>query len=106
MTPATLVTLIAEIEAGDPLDFNALAIDADGARRLMATHFCEVDKQLEDAGLPVAQRLEMMAAIAAHAMVENMLLHLERLRRRPGDADFRAWMARYGIGRVDGDAAG
>jgi len=105
MTPVSLASLIAEIEAGDPLDFNALAIDADGARQLMANHFCAVDQQLEEAGLPMAQRLEMMAAIAAHAMVENMLLHVERLRRRPGDMDFRVWMARHGIGRPGGDAA-
>lgn len=100
MTPETIAALIADIEAGDPLDFGALAIDADGARRLMATHFCEIDRQLEDFGLPADQRLEMMAAIAAHAMVENMLLHLARLRRDPCDIGFRAWMERYGIGRA------
>lgn len=100
MTPETIATLIAEIEAGDPLDFSGLAIDAEGARRLMAAHFCELDRQLEDFGLPHEQRLEMMAAIAAHAMVENMLLHLVRLRRDPCEIGFRAWMERYGIGKA------
>lgn len=97
MTPETIAILIAEIEAGDPMDFSALAIDADAARSLMAAHFCEIDRQLEELGLPADQRLEMMAAIAAHAMVENMLLHLARLRRDPCDAGFHAWLDRYGL---------
>lgn len=104
MTPETIASLIAEIEAGDPLDFSGLGIDAEGARSLMATHFCEIDQRLAELGLPADQRLEMMAAIAAHAMVENMLLHLARLRRDPCDIGFHAWMERYGFGQVDGDS--
>ncbi|HRP24493.1 MAG TPA: hypothetical protein PLF79_16455 [Thauera sp.] len=98
MTPETVATLIAEIEAEDPLDFAGLALDAGGARLLMAAHFCDIDRKLVELGLAPDQRLEMMAAIAAHSMVENMLLHLSRLRRDSEGAEFRAWMRRHGIG--------
>lgn len=97
MTPDTIATLIAEIEAEDPLDFAGLALDANGARLLMAAHFCDIDRQLVELGLAPDQRLEMMAAIAAHSMVENMLLHLSRLRSDSEGAVFRAWMRRHGI---------
>lgn len=98
MSPEHLASLIAEIESADPLDFDALAIDAGGARRLMANHFCELDRRLADYGLATDERLEMMAAIAAHALVENMLLQFERLREAGDKAEFRAWMKRHGIG--------
>ncbi len=39
MLPENVESLMAEIEAGDPLDFSQLAIDAEGARQLMANHF-------------------------------------------------------------------
>lgn len=97
MTPETVATLIAEIEAGDPLNFAGLSVDADSARLLMAAHFCDIDRQLVELGLGPDQRLEMMAAIAAHSMVENMLLHVSRLRGASDVADFRAWMQRHGI---------
>jgi hypothetical protein len=102
MTPETVATLIAEIDVGDPLDFAGLALDASGARLLMATHFCDIDRQLAELGLAADQRLEMMAAIAAHSMVENMLLHVSRLRSESEGADFKAWMRRHGIGGAGG----
>ncbi|AVR88342.1 MULTISPECIES: hypothetical protein [Thauera] len=127
MSPEHLSALIAEIEAETPLDFSAAAIDAQYARRLMASHFCEIDARLAACGLLLEDRLEMMAAIAAHALVENMLLQLvqlravaalhERAKVRGGepqgagaeggsaagadgavDAAFREWMRRHGIG--------
>jgi len=98
MTPEHLASLIGEIEQTDPPDFDRLAIDAEGARRLMAAHLCELDHRLAEAVLGSEERLEMMAAIAAHTMVENMLLQLARLRRGGSEAEFRAWMKRHGMG--------
>ncbi len=97
MLPENVESLMAEIEAGDPLDFSQLAIDAEGARQLMANHFCDIDRRLGELGLGAEDRLEMMAAIAAHTMVENMLLQIGRLRHED-DADFHDWMRRHGIG--------
>lgn len=98
MTPSTVESLMADIEADDPLDFTDLSIDEEDARRLMASHFCELDQRLAEHGLDVPARLEIMAAIAAHTMVENMLLNLAQLRAEGGVADFRAWMKRHGMG--------
>ncbi len=98
MTPESVVSLIAEIEAEDRLDFGDLALGENEARSLMANHFCELDRKLAEHGLTTEARLEIMSAIAAHTMVENMVLHLGRLRSAAGQADFRNWMRRHGLG--------
>lgn len=97
MTPKSVESLMVDIEAEDPLDLADLSLSEEDARRLMANHFCEIDKQLAERGLDAEARLEIMAAIAAHTMTENMILHLGRLRASSGD-DFHAWMRRHGIG--------
>ena len=98
MTPDSVESLMAEIDAEDQPDFGALGIGEEEARRLMANHFCEIDHRLAEHGLDAEARLEVMAAIAAHTMVENMLLYVERLRSLPAQADFRDWMQRHGVG--------
>ena len=59
----------------------------------MASHFCELDRQLDSQGLSADQRLEVMAAIAAHAMVENFMLQLARLRSEADRLEFRTGCA-------------
>ena len=98
MTPENVETLMADLEEGDPFDFSQLSIEDVDARKLMANHFCELDRQLDTQGLSVDQRLEVMAAIAAHAMVENFMLQLSRLRSEAARLEFRDWLRRYGIG--------
>ena len=98
MTPDNVESLMAEIAAETPFDFGPLPITEEEARHLMATHFCELDKYLAATGVAVDERLEIMAAIAAHAMVENFLLQFERLRGTESKDEFRRWMQRHGIG--------
>jgi DNA-binding phage protein len=98
MTPQSIESLMADIEAEDPLDVGELAIDEHDARRLMANHFCEIDRRLAEHGLDTGARLEVMAAIAAHTMVENMVLQIGALRGGAERGDFRAWMRRHGLG--------
>ena len=98
MTPQSVESLIAEIEAEDRIDFGDLSIGEDEARSLMAHHFCDIDHQLAEHGMSAEARLEVMAAIAAHTMVENLVLHLGRLRGTAGRANFRQWMRRHGMG--------
>lgn len=98
MTPESVETLMEDIEREDPLDFGMLSIDEHEARCLMANHFCQVDRTLADSGLDVEARLELMTAIAAHAMVENMLLNVQRLQDKGAGEDVRAWMRRHGMG--------
>lgn len=97
MTPQSVESLIAEIEAEDRLDFGDLSLDEQEARSLMANHFCELDRKLAEHGLTAEARLEVMAAIAAHTMVENMILHLGHLRSARGRQDFQTWMRRHGL---------
>ncbi len=97
MTPQSVETLMADIEAEDPLDLGELSLNEEDARRLMANHFCEIDRQLASRGLDAEARLEVMAAIAAHTMVENLVLHVRRLRASAERADFRDWMKRHGM---------
>ncbi|AKU10361.1 hypothetical protein AzCIB_0456 [Azoarcus sp. CIB] len=98
MTPESVESLIAEIEAEDHIDFGDLAIGEREARSLMARHFCDIDHKLAEHGMGAEERLEVMAAIAAHTMVENLVLHLGRLRGAAAKADFRTWMRRHGMG--------
>jgi hypothetical protein len=97
MTPESVESLIAEIEAEDRLDLGDLALGEREARSLMANHFCELDRRLAQHGYSVEARLEVMAAIAAHTMVENMVLQVGRL-RGAARQDFHDWMRRHGIG--------
>lgn len=97
MTPESVATLIAEIESEDRIDFGDLAIGEDEARQLMASHFCDIDRRLADHGMDTEARLEVMAAIAAHTMVENLVLHVARLRDAGSAGDFRDWMSRHGL---------
>lgn len=97
MNLQSIESLMADIEEEDPLDLGDLAIDEAEARRLMASHFCEIDERLSEHGLDPEARLEIMAAIAAHTMTENMLLHLGRLRSSPDTGEFRDWMRRHGL---------
>ena len=101
MTPQTIESIMAELAEGDAPDFADLSIREADARTLMAVHFCEVDRQLAAAGLGSEERLAIMAAIAAQAMVENMLLNVQRLRQAGSGDGFRDWLRRY---RLDGDA--
>jgi hypothetical protein len=97
MTPGAVMAIMAEIEEGDPLDFSDLSVDSDNARALMALHFCELDRQLAQAGLSCEERITVMAAVAAHVTEENMLLNVANLKRMGHNADFGAWMRRHGI---------
>lgn len=98
MSPQSLAELIADIGMEDPLDLGELALDEQDARELMASHFCELDRRLLEQGLKAEERLEMMAAIAAHVMVENLGLHLQRLRGGENElAAFHDWMKRHGM---------
>lgn len=97
MTPQTVETLMEDIEREDPLDFGLLSIDEHDARHLMANHFCEVNSALVEHGLDVEARLEVMAAIAAHTMVENLLLNVDRLQGGAASGEFIAWMKRHGM---------
>lgn len=98
MTPQSIESLMADIEAEDPLDIGDLALDEAEARRLMTNHFCEIDQRLVEHGLDAEARLEVMAAIAAHTMAENLVLHIDRLRRDNDRDAFQAWMRRHRIG--------
>jgi len=99
MTPNMLENIMADIADGDPLDFGELSISEENARQIMATHLCEVDRQLTDAGLDAEDRLAFMAAIAAHSLVENMLLNIEKMKRAEGGLNaLDQWMTRHGMG--------
>ncbi len=98
MTPQSITTLMIDLDTEDPLDMGQFSIDKADARQLMANHFCTLDQQLIAHGLDAEARLEMMAAIAAHAMTENMILHLGQLCTAAGQNEFRAWMRRHGLG--------
>jgi len=104
MSPQALEQLMAELDAEDPPWHGDPALDAQEMRQMMAQHFCELDQMLAAQGVPLTARHEIMAAIAAHTMVENMVLHMSRLQQQghleDGDSLtlFRHWMRRHRLG--------
>lgn len=98
MSPNALATLMCDIESTDPLDFSDLAIGEDDARQLMAQHFCQLDGALCEAGMDAEGRVAIMAAIAAHTMEANFLMHLQHLRGEEASFDIKAWMSDRGFG--------
>ena len=98
MTPNQLEHIMADLAEGDPLDFGGLSIGEAEARQLMAFHLCEVDEKLRLADLDAEERLAFMAAIAAHALVENMLLNVDKLRRAEQGSDaLMNWLEKHGM---------
>jgi hypothetical protein len=74
---SALLTLMHDVEAGDPLDFGALSLDEAEARRLVALSMLKLRDDL--AALPAEERELVLMASAGHLVLENLLLHYERL---------------------------
>ncbi|AKU24978.1 hypothetical protein ACZ75_17930 [Massilia sp. NR 4-1] len=79
MTQLELELLMQEVEQEDPIDFADLPFDEKELRGLVASHLCEMadamDKFTEE-----DRRLTLLA-VAAKLVLENLVLHVQLLRR-------------------------
>lgn len=79
ITPEQLQELMMEVEKEDPIDFADLPFEEDALRRLTASHICVMAESLES--FSEEDRHITLLAVAAKLVLENMVLHVQLLRR-------------------------
>ena len=79
ITPEQLAVLMQEVEAADPIDFADLPFDEQELRGLIASHLCEMTDAM-DSFTPEDRNLALLA-VAAKLVLENLVLHVQLLRR-------------------------
>lgn len=77
--PEELAALMHEVEIEDPIDFADLPFAEDELRGLVAAHLCEMAGAMEN--FSTEDRLLTLLAVSAKLVLENLVLHLQLLRR-------------------------
>ena len=77
--PEHLAALMREVEQEDPIDFADLHFAEEDLRELVATHLCEMAASMEN--FSTEDRLMTLLAVSAKLVLENMVLHIQLLRR-------------------------
>lgn len=77
--PEQLAALMREVEQEDPIDFADLPFAEEDLRELVATHLCEMAASMEN--FSTEDRLMTLLAVSAKLVLENMVLHIQLLRR-------------------------
>jgi hypothetical protein len=79
ITPEQLQELMIEVEKEDPIDFADLPFKENDLRSLTAHHICVMAESLEN--FSEEDRHITLLAVAAKLVLENMVLHVQLLRR-------------------------
>ncbi|MES2263069.1 MAG: hypothetical protein V4724_31475 [Pseudomonadota bacterium] len=79
ITRAELETLMQEVEQEDPIDFADLPFDEQELRALVASHLCDMADAMES--FSEEDRRLTLLAVAAKLVLENLVLHIQLLRR-------------------------
>jgi len=77
--PEELAALMLEVETEDPIDFADLPFGENELRELVAAHLCEMAAAMEN--FSTEDRLLTLLAVSAKLVLENLVLHLQLLRR-------------------------
>ena len=77
--PEDLAALMREVEREDPIDFADLPFAEDDLRALVASHLCEMAEAMEN--FSTEDRLLTLLAVSAKLVLENLVLHVQLLRR-------------------------
>jgi hypothetical protein len=77
--PVELAALMREVEHEDPIDFADLPFGEDELRELVAAHLCEMAGAMEN--FSTEDKLMTLLAVSAKLVLENLVLHLQLLRR-------------------------
>jgi len=92
--PEDLAALMHEVEQEDPIDFADLPFPEDELRQLVASHLCEMAASMEN--FSTEDKLMTLLAVSAKLVLENMVLHVQLLRRHrlPVGDDVNALLSR------------
>ena len=77
--PDELAALMLEVENEDPIDFADLPFGEADLRSLVAAHLCDMAAAMEN--FSTEDRLLTLLAVSAKLVLENLVLHLQLLRR-------------------------
>ncbi|WP_426194782.1 hypothetical protein [Massilia sp. DWR3-1-1] len=77
--PEQLAALMHEVEQQDPIDFADLPFDEHELRALVAGHLCDMATAMDT--FSTEDRLLTLLAVSAKLVLENLVLHLQLLRR-------------------------
>lgn len=99
--PEDLAALMREVEREDPIDFADLPFPEDDLRALVANHLCEMAGAMEN--FSTEDRLLTLLAVSAKLVLENLVLHVQLLRRHglPVGDDVAALLGRLRKGDSD-----
>ena len=103
ITQQDLEVLMQEVEQEDPIDFADLPFKEDELRSLVAAHLCEMADAMEH--FNEEDRRLTLLAVAAKLVLENMVLHIQLLRRHglPLNEQTEALLMRLRKGKPEGD---
>ena len=92
--PEQLATLMREVEQEDPIDFADLPFPDEALRQLVASQLCEMAASMDT--FTHEDKLLTLLAVSAKLVLENMVLHIQLLRRHgiPVGDDVEALLAR------------
>jgi predicted Mrr-cat superfamily restriction endonuclease len=101
--PEQLAALMQEVEQEDPIDFADLPFAEDDMRQLVASHLCEMAASMEN--FSTEDKLMTLLAVSAKLVLENMVLHVQLLRRHglPVGDNVDALLSRLRKGENGGD---
>ena len=77
--PEDLAALMQEVEQEDPIDFADLPFPEDELRKLVAIQLCDMTASMDQ--LNTEDKLMTLLAVSAKLVLENMVLHIQLLRR-------------------------
>lgn len=80
ITVQQLAALIQEVEREDPIDFADLPFEEAALRTLVAEHLCEMAAAMDS--FSDEDRHLALLAVAAKLVLENLVLHVQLLRRQ------------------------
>jgi hypothetical protein len=78
-TPDLILSLLHELEQGDPLDFGAMSLSEDAARQVVALSLAGFSERLAAEGIPAELREQLALATAARVVLDNLALHYQLL---------------------------
>lgn len=76
-----VLTLLAELEQGDPIEFGELPLAEDEARRIVALSMAKFSEDLAREGVESELREALALATAARVLLDNLALHYRLLSR-------------------------
>jgi hypothetical protein len=74
-----ILTLLNDLEQGDPLDFGDMPLSEDAARNVVALSLAKFSEELVAQGVPAELREQLALAVATRVVLDNLALNYKLL---------------------------